>query len=116
MRRGFSTGAYEILAKRAGSLGVLLEEAEYDHTTDQLVIRRTQDCNPILEHNKEQALWTDGYTPSREMRRVAQIPNIIVEQWMKEGVNIFDDNCWPEIRRRLNDPEWRHLRTCSGRI
>lgn len=71
---------------------------------------------PILEENKRLQTMNDGYSPSRDIRRVASIPKIVVEQWMKEGVNIFDRNCRAEIKRRLNDPENLWLRTAPGRV
>lgn len=79
-------------------------------------LHRVQDVEPILEDNKRRQNDGDGYSPSRDLRYVAHIPNIFIEAWMKEGLSIFDENCWPAIRRRLNDPDWRFLRTSPGRI
>lgn len=82
----------------------------------KFVHKATQDVEPILDRNKRLASLNDGYTPTREMRRAASIPIVILYQWMQEGVDYRDKNCWPEIRRRLNSPEWRHLRTAPGRL
>lgn len=49
------------------------------------------------------------------LRRVAEIPFIVAEQWMKEGVNLFDRNCAKEVTRRLNSSEWSDLRTSPGK-
>lgn len=81
-----------------------------------LTFERIQDVEPILEHNKRLYTMNDGYTPSRDFRRVASIPMTVVEQWMREGINIFDKNCAPAIRRKLNDPQWLYLRTAPGRV
>jgi hypothetical protein len=87
-----------------------------DRSEPRVIVTRTQDCTPILERNKALANDGDGYSPSREFRRVASVPNVVVEQWLNEGINIFDPDHWPEIRRRLNDPDNRFLRTAPGRV
>ena len=94
----------------------LLTEYHADALDDAVTIRRVQDVEPILENNK--ALYTegDGYTPSRDLKRVASIPLSVVEDWMKEGINIFDKNCAAAIRRKLNDPQYLYLRTAPGRV
>lgn len=82
----------------------------------KFVTKRTEDVTANLEQNVRDQNAGDGYTPSRDMRRVASIPMIIVEKWMREGLNLFDQNDWPKIRAKLNDSEYRHLRTALGRI
>lgn len=82
----------------------------------KLIHKVTQDVEPILERNKALRNDGDGYSPSRELRRVASIPMAVIYQWMQEGVDYRDPNCWPEIKRRLNSPDWAHLRTAGGRV
>ncbi len=85
---------------------------------DKIIERKTQDVEPILEDNKR--LYNEpggGWSKSRELRRVASIPLVVAEKWMREeGIDIFSPDHWPAIRRKLNDPEWRHLRTAPGRV
>lgn len=90
------------------------EDAWFDG--DKLIHRTTQDVEPILDRNKAMQTAGDGYSPTREMRRVASIPVAVAYQWLQEGVDFRDENCADEIRRRLNSPEWRHLRTAPGRV
>lgn len=103
--------------------------AESDVTTKMLAkngmlhVQRTQDVEPYL--NKNQALrnsvgdyknrWSRR---DRPMRMVADIPNVIVEKWMQEGVNVFsnDPGMVNKVRRKLDEPEYRHLKTHPGRI
>ncbi len=92
----------------------ILEETFLDG--DDMHVRRSQDVEAILDENKRLASLNDGYSPSRDMRRVAPTPMTVIEQWMKEGINIFDRNCAEAIRRKLNSPEWRYLRTAPGRV
>ena len=82
----------------------------------KIIIRKTQDVEPIFDNNKRLMNDGDGYSPSRDMRRVAIIPNVIIEQWIREGVNIFDPNHKDAIRRKLNSSEYAHLRTAPGQL
>jgi hypothetical protein len=77
-----------------------------------------QNIAPILEQNKE--LFNDEGYKKRGIKsgfyHAARIPEAVVLKWMQEGVNIFDKNATKAIERKLNDPEYRYLRTSSGRI
>jgi len=84
----------------------------------QLVVKRTQDVEPILDHNKAlQADAAGGWrrTAKRLRRQVAEIPNIVIEAWLKEGFNIFQVS-EREFRAKLDQPEWSYLRTIPGRV
>lgn len=75
----------------------------------------------IVERNKAMATHNDGYTADRSMRRVASIPYIIGLRWLnEEGWWFMDAGHDPDVAKKLaaklNDPEWRHLRTAEGRI
>lgn len=87
-----------------------------DALTGALTVERSQDVTAILSANRALANDGDGYSPSRELRRVASIPLVVVEQWMAEGIDLFDPACRAAVRRRLNDPDWRWLRTAPGRL
>ena len=83
-----------------------------------MTIERKQDVEGILKSNQEDQ--SVDQNPHAFGRRVASIPNIVIEQWMKEGLNIFDMHKDPSVRRKimmkLNSPEWRHLRTHNSRL
>lgn len=75
--------------------------------------------NVELDHLKALANHDDaGWSPSRELRRVAHIPNIIILKWRQEGLDIFsqDPEQQKRYRAKLNDPDWRWLRTAPGRV
>lgn len=85
--------------------------------TGDLVVHREADVEPILEHNKALAASGDGYSPSRELRRAASIPMAIVEKWKNElGVDVFNPDHLPAVRRLLNSNEYLYLRTAPGRL
>ena len=80
----------------------------------KIIERRTQDVEPVLNDNKRLYTEADGYSKSRDLKRIASIPMVVIEQWRAEGVNIFDPNHADEIRRRLNSSDNRFLRTAPG--
>ena len=82
-----------------------------------LIVHREADVEPLLEANK--ALYTsgDGYSPSREWRRAASIPMAIVEKWRNEyGVDVFNPDHMPAVKRLLNSNEYLYLRTAPGHL
>ena len=88
------------------------ETVDYDEIDDRVVIRRYQDVEPFLEANKR--LQNADYASRRGewMRHVAAIPDIIVNKWLiEDGINALKKEHWPAVRRKLNDPDWRWLRT-----
>lgn len=88
-----------------------------DETEKRLVVKTSEDVTDQLDFNKHLFNSGDGYSPSRELRRVASIPNSVVEMWMNlYGVNVFDKDHAPAVKRLLNSNEWQWLRTAPGRF
>jgi hypothetical protein len=82
----------------------------YDETNDTFLIETRQDIEPFVEANKRlynerQERWGDG-------QRVARIPNVIYDQFLREGK--LQDQAY--LRRWLNDPDNRVFRTRPGVI
>lgn len=83
----------------------------------KLIVHREADVEPILEANKALFNSGDGYSPSRELRRAASIPNAIIEKWRNElGIDVFNPDHKPAVRRLLNSNEYAFLRTAPGRL
>jgi hypothetical protein len=78
------------------------------------------DVAPILERNKAMATHNDGYSKSREMRRVASIPLILLQKWKNEEGwdpwNTSDPDVQRKLALKLDDPEYQWLRTAPGRV
>ena len=93
----------------------LLRQFLYDHAEEKLVTHVVQDVEPILETNKRLA---NDWKPTRgeEFRHEAHIPLVVVEQWLKKGINVLDPNDEKKVVKLLNDPEWSYLRTRPGRF
>ena len=58
-----------------------------------------------------------GGVATSGMRKVASIPLIVIEKWKRElGIDIMDKNDMPKIKKLLNDPEYRWLRTHESNL
>lgn len=77
-----------------------------------LLVDYYQDCQDIIDRNK--ALQNEPQK-SDWGRHIGTIPNGILLHWMvTEGVNLFAlpaDEFGRYIKRKLDDPDWRFLRT-----
>lgn len=83
----------------------------------KLVIETRQDEQPIVEYNKKYQNEFDGYTPSRNMKHVGQVPLIFIHQWLMEsGLRLGSVEFTNYMTRKLNDPDFRMFRTGLGEI
>lgn len=91
---------------------------DYDELTNKMVLYHDQDVEPILEKN--QRLQNDPEYKSqgikKEWQHVAHIPDITIMQWWQKGIDIFNPDHMPAVKRILRDPSWRKLRTTLGAI
>lgn len=82
-----------------------------DSDGEHVTLEHVQDVTPILARNA--ALRAEPQK-SDWGRHIASIPNVILVRWMNEdGVNVLGMSSeeWSKyIRRKLDDPDWRHLR------
>jgi hypothetical protein len=81
----------------------------------------TQDVAPFLEQNKRMATANDGYSASRDLRRVASIPYAVGVKWLnEEGVWFMDADKDPDVAKwlakKLNSSEYQYLRTADGSL
>ncbi len=82
-----------------------------DSDGDRLTIEHVQDVAPILARNaalrrcRRKGDWG---------RPIASIPNVIIVRWMnEEGADVLrmsGEEFAAFIRKKLDDPDWRHLR------
>lgn len=90
----------------------------------QVTVYREQDVEPCLIANRaainEVTSWRPWASGRKDVaiRKVAEIPCVLAEQWLKEGINIFsaDPDMQKKFRQKLNDPNYKYLRTFPGRI
>ncbi len=91
----------------------------YDTATDLTWAETRQNCDPILDHNKRLANDPDIKRKGikQDWWKCGFIPNVIIEKWMREkGVNVYDPNHMEKVKKLLMDPEWRYLKTTTGRF
>lgn len=90
----------------------------------QVTVYREQDVEACLDANRSEANEAPTWRPYASgrkdisLRKVAEIPCIVVEQWLKEGVNIFskDPDMQKKFKQKLNDYNYRYLRTFPGQL
>ena len=80
-------------------------ESVFDKSNGRLCVKSTQDVEPIIEANKRIRNDFKDYH-KKEFVRVASIPNIKVEELMKNGI-WFDKK---RFKKWLNDPDNRYFR------
>jgi hypothetical protein len=90
---------------------------DYDHVSDTTYVGTYQDITPILELNK--ALQNDeNYSKDGikdEWWHMCKIPNLVIEKWRNEkGIDVLNKDHWPAVKKLLNDPEYKWLKTTSG--
>lgn len=88
----------------------------YRESDGGFTIQSRQDVEPILDRNKE---LQNTEQRSDWGRHIASIPNIIIDKWSKDhGVNLMalpKDEFARFVKRKLDDPDWKWLRTDQGR-
>lgn len=94
----------------------------YDEMADRLYVERSQDVEKILDRNKALANSHQAKRPhagryKNTYTHAASIPMVVIEQWMKEGIDFF--NPTPEdkrkIRQKLNG-DYKLLKTIPGTL
>lgn len=86
---------------------------EYDADTDTLTEYSEQDVTRELEASKylqnDPDYWKNGVKD--EMAHYAHIPNILLEKWMREGVDITDNAA---LFAMVNKPEYAYLKVTTA--
>lgn len=79
------------------------------------------DTDAVIERNKILRNANDGYSQSRELARIATVPEVLILKWLnEEGWWFYDAGHDPDVAKKLwqklNDVEYQHLRTSDVRI
>ena len=93
----------------------------YDESTDKATIETWNDPTAVLENNARLRTMNDGFSPSRELKRIASIPPGIIYQCLaKYGVEPKTWMQWSKheraqfYKRIYNDPDYSHVRTSES--
>ena len=87
------------------------QEIWYEEHTDTMITRDIQDVQSILEDNRRELNLEHG-RPFGEWKKIACIPNIIVNDLIKQG--IWGDR--KAFRKWLNNSEFSKFRTKEARL
>jgi hypothetical protein len=86
-----------------------------DSNGQDLAIEHIQDCEPLLEKNKLARTLEQNCDWGRE---IADIPNVILVQWLDEehkrgntNLRLFTPEFDAIVKKKLYDPDWAYLRT-----
>jgi hypothetical protein len=92
----------------------ILTKYHYDESNDRLFIERIQDTNQIVDINKKAA--NSAQTNWRgDLHHVASIPLVLIEKYKNEfGIDLMNDK--EALKRFLNDPDNKFLRTKPGKV
>lgn len=96
----------------------ITEKYYWDHSTKKLTIEREQDIENNVASNRKQ--FNDrgraNYSDSNGLHKIASIPFITLEKWLREdGFNWYQSTD-KERRQKLNHSENRHLLLRPGRL
>jgi hypothetical protein len=95
-----------------------VETFDYDEMEDKITIKRYADVQPVIDLNKYSQNHETGWVgPERDMRLAARIPEDVALLWLQlYGVNAWRADHWPAVKRLLNDPDWRYLRSNTYKL
>lgn len=75
---------------------------EFEYNADGLVLKKSQDIPQTLLDSIKEQRNSSKEQKEGEFMKVASIPAVIAEKWMREGFNILDPNVnGKEILKRL---------------
>jgi len=88
-----------------------------DNEDGTVSIVSSQDVEPHMDYAKQLANDSAGWSPDKTFRRAAHIPTIIWMKWLREeGWDAYAPENFDKLKRKLNDPDYRYLRTAHWRI
>ena len=90
----------------------------FDEQTGETHLQYVQDVEALIDRNK--ALHNTEHQKKgikNSWMHAATIPDIVQLQWKKKyGVDIYNQDHWPKIKKLLNSPEYRYLKTGTCKL
>ena len=88
----------------------------FEESADRFTITKTQDAQPILDQNaRERNEGANNYTSTAMGRKVASIPLVVWQNWMKETNGEIQRD--PAVLAAyLNNPDNAYFKTHNSRI
>ena len=108
---------YGAAAASAAAPSGIFDVSRWDPVDEVLVTHRVQDVEPVLEANKASMRQAEERPLRGDFRRVARIPTVLLEKWLREdGIDFSTKQGWKRVLAKLEEPEYKFLRTSPGRI
>ena len=93
-----------------------------DEMDKKIAVKEEVNIDSHLKHNKRLLNLNDGYSKSREMKRIASIPTIALSVWANEYNGTSNWFGLPKeiqkkiLKQKLNSNEFKYFRTAEGKI
>ena len=82
-----------------------------------MLVLKEQQLAPVFDATAAMRNHNDGYTASRDTRRVAHLPQIWIDHCRAvEGWDPLNPENHDRLARVLNDGDYAYLRTADGRV
>jgi len=96
-------------------LSPIRETWRLDRSDGSLLVERIQDCTPFLDRAREISASGEWRGDDNDFWHAASIPNMVIEQWLQRGINVFREEDWPKVRELLNG-EFAYLKCMPKRL
>ena len=93
-----------------------------DEMEGKIAVKEEVNVDPHIKHNKILYNLNDGYSKTRDMKRVASIPTIALSVWANEYNGSPNWFALPKevqkkiLKKKLNSNEFRYFRTAEGSL
>lgn len=88
---------------------------DYNHTTDELIIKHEQDTAHIINANKRALIEADHRAQVKgDWIKYASVPTIVIMEWkQKYGIDFFKREDWPQVMGLINSREYRDVKAST---
>lgn len=89
------------------------------HDGETVAIETRQSLDAMFDITRRLRNEFQGYKDKGDnhFHRYAVIPPMVIDKWRNDhGIDVFDPEHADRVKKLLNDPDWRYLRTTEGTI
>lgn len=96
----------------------VLTDIDYRASDRQIVVQRSQDVEPIIEHLAALRQVSEGKSESGELYHVGDIPMAVVETYLNENGVTFHEFIRDDahVKRILTNPDFAKFRVWQGKF
>ena len=102
--------------------GLKKETFILDENEKKIIVKEEVNIDSHLKNNKALYNLNDGYSKSRDLKRVASIPTLALQVWANEYNGSNNWFALPKevqkniMKKKLNSNEFKYFRTAEGRL